>query len=241
MTPAELRRAVVATVAASVADGEFAGNAPDDVVLERPKSRNHGDYATNIAMRLARAAGKPPREIADLLAARLSSVRGVAAVEVAGPGFLNITLDTGSLGALARHVVDAGEQYGRGEAYAGRQINLEFVSANPTGPVHLGGTRWAAVGDALARVLQAQGATVVREYYFNDHGAQIDRFARSLLARAQGRAVPEDGYAGEYIDEIARRVLADHPGVLDRSADQAQEVFRAEGVALMFDEVKREL
>jgi arginyl-tRNA synthetase len=137
--------------------------------------------------------------------------------------------------------VDAGRDYGRGDAEAGKRINVEFVSANPTGPIHLGGTRWAAVGDSLARILEASGAEVTREYYFNDHGAQIDRFARSLLAAAQGRPAPEDGYAGAYISDIATTVMEQEPGILDLPDDQAQERFRALGVELMFGEIKSSL
>jgi arginyl-tRNA synthetase len=241
VTPAELSAAIRASVAAAVDAGEFAGSAPDDVVVERPRNPDHGDYATNVALRLAKAAGKSPREVAETIAGRLRAVDGVAKVDVAGPGFLNITVATASLGALAREIVEAGEGYGRGDVLAGLRINLEFVSANPTGPVTLASTRWAAVGDALARVLEAVGATVSREYYFNDHGNQIDRFARSLLARAQGAATPEDGYPGAYVDDIAGQVVAAEPGVLDLPPAQAQEVFRREGVALMFAEIKQAL
>src|SRR5690606_31583055 len=166
---------------------------------------------------------------------------GIKAVDVAGPGFLNITLDAASAGELARTIVEAGPAYGRSDALAGKRINLEFVSANPTGPIHLGGTRWAAVGDALARILTAAGAEVTREYYFNDHGAQIDRFARSLLAAARGREAPEDGYAGGYINDIAAAVLSREPGILDLPDDEAQERFRVLGVDLMFTEIKASL
>ena len=154
---------------------------------------------------------------------RLATIPGIASVDIAGPGFLNIRLDAAAAGELARTIVEAGSAYGRSDALAGQRVNLEFVSANPTGPVHIGGVRWAAVGDSLARILQANGAEVAREYYFNDHGAQIDRFARSLLARGRGQDAPEDGYGGAYIDEIADQVLAKNPGVLDLPDDEAQE------------------
>jgi arginyl-tRNA synthetase len=241
MNPAELAAAVSAAVAASLDAGEFTGTRPDDIVVERPKNRDHGDYATNVALRLAKGAGRPPRELAEVIAARLRTVDGIASVDVAGPGFLNITLSAGTLGELARTIVEAGEAYGRGDSLARRRVNLEFVSANPTGPITLAGTRWAAVGDALGRVLEAQGARVTREYYVNDHGGQIDRFARSLVARAHSEPTPADGYPGEYVDEIAASVVASMPGVLDLPRDEAQEVFRREGVALMFDEIKASL
>jgi arginyl-tRNA synthetase len=241
MNPAELAAAVSAAVAASLDAGDFTGTRPDEIVIERPKSRDHGDYATNVALRLAKGAGRPPREVAEAIAARLRTVDGIASVKVAGPGFLNITLSAGTLGELARTIVEAGEAYGRGDSLAGRRINLEFVSANPTGPLTLASARWAAVGDALGRVLEAQGASVTREYYVNDQGGQIDRFARSLLARAHGEPTPADGYPGEYVDEIAAGVVARVPGVLDLQPDEAREVFRREGVVLMFDEITASL
>ncbi len=239
MTPTELAEAVRAAVAAAVTAGELDVAVPGQVTVERPKVKEHGDYATSIALQLAKPAGRPPREVADLLAVHLRAADGVASVDVAGPGFLNIRLAEAALGRVAADVVAAGADYGRNEFAAGLTINLEFVSANPTGPLHLGGVRWAAVGDALARLLQASGAKVTREYYFNDHGAQIDRFARSLLAAAMGEPAPEDGYGGAYIGEIARAVLADVPDALEQ--DDPQEVFRREGVARMFAEVKDSL
>ena len=244
MTPAELAVAVRGALDAALAQGDLVvpdPASPVEVRVERPRQKDHGDYATNLALTLAKRAGRPPREVAEVLAAHLSTVPGVARVEVAGPGFLNITLDAAAQGELARVIVGDGARYGSNESLSGKRINLEFVSANPTGPIHLGGTRWAAVGDSLARVLAASGATVAREYYFNDHGAQIDRFARSLLARAQGADVPEDGYAGQYIDDIAERVVAAVPDVLGRPGAEAQEVFRVQGVSMMFDEIKQTL
>ena len=244
MTPSDLSDTIVVALQAAVDSGELplpADNVPQSVVVERPRGDSHGDFATNIAMRLAKSAGVPPREFAEVLSRHLAAAEGIAAVEVAGPGFVNITLDSAAQGELARTIVVAGSQYGQSKVLAGQNINLEFVSANPTGPIHLGGVRWAAVGDSLARILIAVGARVSREYYFNDHGAQIDRFARSLLARARGLEAPEDGYAGTYIDEIAAKVLAAEPGVLNLPEDEAQEVFRRRGVEMMFDEIKKSL
>ncbi|QFG67817.1 arginine--tRNA ligase [Ornithinimicrobium pratense] len=240
MTPEQLAAALHTVLSQAVTDGDLAIEVPAEQALrvERPRSREHGDWATNVALQLAKAAGMPPRQLADQLAARLREVEGVAAVDVAGPGFLNITLDAASAAELARAIVEAGESYGQGGAATGERINLEFVSANPTGPIHLGGTRWAAVGDALARVLEASGAEVTREYYFNDHGAQIDRFARSLVASARGAQAPEDGYAGAYIDDIATEVLRRRPDALDLPEEEGQEVFREVGVNLMFEEIK---
>jgi arginyl-tRNA synthetase len=241
VTPEQLRDVVRTAVSGAVERGTLAVEVPEDVVVERPKNRAHGDYATNIAMRLAKTAGIPPRAVAEALAEELRAQPSIAGVDVAGPGFLNITLAEGALGEIAVQAVTAGEGYGRTQALAGQRINLEFVSANPTGPVHIGGTRWAAVGDALGRLLEASGAEVTREYYFNDAGAQIDRFARSLQAAAQGQPVPEEGYAGAYIDDIAAQVVAAEPGLLERSDDEQLAVFRSRGVELMFAEIKATL
>ncbi|MGN6125505.1 MAG: arginine--tRNA ligase, partial [Humibacter sp.] len=216
--------------------------ARDDIRLERPRNREHGDWASNVAMRLAKPLGTNPRELAEEIAGDAARLDGVAAAEVAGPGFINFRLDAAAAGALAKTIVDAGETYGNGSLYDGVRVNLEFVSANPTGPIHMGGVRWAAVGDSLARVLAAEGAEVTREYYFNDHGSQIDRFARSLLASYLGEPTPEDGYGGAYIGDIAGRVVEAYDGdlaALDREAQQ--EVFRDLGTHFMFDEIKEKL
>ncbi|SDC02065.1 arginyl-tRNA synthetase [Geodermatophilus telluris] len=241
VTPEQLRDLVRTAVGAVVERGTLAVAVPDDVVVERPRNPEHGDYATNVALRLAKPAGRPPREVAETVAEELRTRPGIAAVDVAGPGFLNIRLAQGALGRIAVEAVTAGEAYGHTTTLAGQRLDLEFVSANPTGPVHIGGTRWAAVGDALGRLLEASGAEVTREYYFNDAGAQIDRFAKSLMATAHGRPVPEDGYAGDYVGEIAAQVVADEPGVLELPEAQQQERFRERGVELMFAEIKRTL
>jgi arginyl-tRNA synthetase len=241
VTPDDLISAIRAAVVRSVEAGDFAADVPGDIVVERPKNRDHGDYASNIALRLAKQAGQPPRSVAESIAKSLLAAEGIAAVDVAGPGFLNITLDSGTLGGLARVIVEQGEQYGHSDTLTGQNINLEFVSANPTGPIHIGGVRWAAVGDSLARILSASGAAVTREYYFNDHGAQIDRFARSLLAAALGEEAPEDGYAGGYISDIASRISEAHPEATSLPRDEAQELFRSSGVELMFGEIKASL
>ena len=242
MTPEELSSAIDGALTAAFEAGELTltdGETAPAVRVERPKNRDHGDWATNIALQISKKVGKNPREVAQILAARITEITGVASVDIAGPGFLNITLDAAAAGELARTIVEQGSAFGTNETLAGQTINLEFVSANPTGPIHLGGTRWAAVGDSLARIFISQGAKVVREYYFNDHGNQIDRFARSLLARAKGEEAPEDGYGGEYITDIANRVLEVRPDALD--AEDPQEVFRATGVEFMFEDIKASL
>ncbi|WP_328618422.1 arginine--tRNA ligase [Amycolatopsis sp. NBC_00355] len=214
---------------------------PEQVTIERPRNPDHGDYATNLALQVAKKAGLKPREFAEALAEAVAAADGVASAEVAGPGFLNFRLAAAAQGDIVRQVIEAGAAFGRGDALAGTKINLEFVSANPTGPIHLGGTRWAAVGDALGRVLGAQGAEVTREYYFNDAGAQIDRFVRSLVAAAKGEPAPEDGYAGGYINDIAAEVIKAEPSALSLPEDERHETFRRIGINLMFTEIKQSL
>lgn len=242
MTPEQLSLAIVQALQKLHASGSVAlSEVPTEVVVERPKNRDHGDWASNVAMQLGAKAGMKPRDFAELLTPELLKAEGVERVEIAGPGFLNIFVSDAAAGSLAKEIVEAGTSYGKSTELTGIKLNLEFVSANPTGPIHLGGTRWAAVGDSLARILEFVGAEVTREYYFNDHGAQIDRFARSLLAAAKGEAAPEDGYAGQYINEIAQQILEQHPSVLTLSDPDAQEVFRATGVELMFEQIRQSL
>jgi len=245
VTPDELSAAYLSILAGIVerrGAGETVTITDQHVVLERPRNRAHGDWSSNAAMQLAKRIGTSPRELATEIAGELTELDGVDAVEIAGPGFVNITLEAAAAGAIARTIVEEGAAFGCGDLYDGVRIDLEFVSANPTGPIHMGGVRWAAVGDSLARVFQSQGALVTREYYFNDHGGQIDRFARSLLASALGEPLPEDGYGGAYISEIAARVLATYDGdVADLPRDQAQELFRREGVEFMFADIKASL
>ena len=227
----------------------------------RPKDRAHGDWASNAAMQLAKKAGMKPRDLAELFAAELTNADGIKSVEVAGPGFINITLDSASAAAVVDTVLEAGSDYGKNDHLSGKTLNLEFVSANPTGPIHIGGTRWAAVGDSMARVLEANGAKVVREYYFNDHGEQINRFAKSLVAAAHGETTPIDGYKGAYIDEIAKRVIdeAQADGVdilnlprvdggvdkdgepLGEGDSEQREEFRKRAVPMMFDEIQKSM
>jgi arginyl-tRNA synthetase len=214
---------------------------PPSVTIERPRNPEHGDYATNLALQVAKKLGVAPRELAGWLAEGLVGHDGVTAADVAGPGFINLRIAAAAQGDIVRQVLRAGEAYGHGDLMAARRINLEFVSANPTGPLHLGGTRWAAAGDALGRLLTAQGGEVTREYYFNDAGTQIDRFVRSLIASAKGEPPPEDGYAGTYLSDVAAEVLRREPSALSLPAAECAEVFRKIGVNLMFDEIKQDL
>ena len=243
MNPADLSAALLTVVTGIAARrGGTQQLTVDDVQLERPRNREHGDWASNIAMKLAKPLGVSPRVLAEEIAAEAAKLAGVASVDVAGPGFINISLDAAAAGALAKTIVEQADEYGAGDLYAGVTINLEFVSANPTGPIHIGGVRWAAVGDSLARIFQSQGGIVTREYYFNDHGLQIDRFARSLLASYLQEPAPEDGYGGAYISDIAARVIALYPGDLFHiPRDEQQEVFRSIGVELMFGDIKASL
>ncbi|MEH1125052.1 arginine--tRNA ligase [Micromonospora sp. CPCC 206061] len=235
MTPAKLAEAVLAAAHALFSERGLDPIAlPGSTAVERPRNSDHGDYASTLALQLAKKVGVPPRDLAAGLADQLGRTPGIKSVEIAGPGFLNIRLDAAAAGQLARVVVQAGKEYGHSERLAGQKINLEFVSANPTGPVHIGGVRWAALGDALARLLRAVGAEVGTEYYVNDAGTQIDRFAQSLLAASRGEPVPADGYAGAYIAEIAEGITRDHPG-----ADLA--TFRSEGVERMLAEIESSL
>jgi len=242
VTPADIAASILRILASLQASGSLnAGELPADITVERPKNRDHGDWATNVAMQWGAKLSANPREFANLLSAELAKEPGVEKVDVAGPGFINITLSAAAAGELAKQIVLAGEKFGTGSDLQGLKMNLEFVSANPTGPIHIGGTRWAAVGDSLSRIFEAQGASVTREYYFNDHGAQIDRFARSLVAAARNESAPEDGYAGEYINQIAESVLAQHPDAATLPDAEAIETFRATGVELMFGEIRESL
>ena len=242
MTPADLAELLKSTAAAVLAEhGLDASALPATITVERPRNPEHGDYATNLALQLGKKVGANPRELAGWLAAALAEQDGIASADVAGPGFVNLRIEASAQGVIVNNVLAAGPNYGDSEALKGQNINLEFVSANPTGPIHIGGTRWAAVGDALGRLLATQGAHVVREYYFNDHGAQIDRFTNSLVAAAKGEPTPDDGYAGDYIKEIADQVLAKEPDALSLPDDEMHETFRAIGVDLMFTHIKQSL
>jgi arginyl-tRNA synthetase len=242
VTPADLAELLRNTAAAVLAEhGLDAAALPATVTVERPRNPEHGDYATNVALQLSKKVGVSPREFAGWLADGLAAVDGIASAEVAGPGFVNLRIAASAQGVIINDVIDAGPSYGHSDALGGQKVNLEFVSANPTGPIHIGGTRWAAVGDALGRLLASQGADVVREYYFNDHGAQIDRFTRSLIAAAKGEPTPEGGYAGSYITEIAARVLEKAPDALGQPEQQQHETFRSIGVDLMFTHIKQSL
>ena len=244
MDPAALSAAllaVIAPLAEARREGSSAGLTAADLPLERPKNRDHGDWASNAALKLSKVVGANPREFAGEIAARLESVHGIASVEVAGPGFINIRLDAAAAGALAKTIVEQGAAFGTNDSQRGNTINLEFVSANPTGPLHIGHTRWAALGDAIARVLLASGATLVREFYINDAGAQMERFGRSVVAAAHGEPTPDDGYGGAYIAALAERVVAERPDLLDLDRDEQIAVATESAYRLQLGEIQASL
>ena len=236
MTPEELGALVINVLRDAVADGSLAVDVPESVVIERPKNRDHGDWATTVAMQLAKFAGRPPRDVAMVIAEGLKRYPTIADVDIAGPGFINVRLAAGAAGELARTIVEAGPAYGSSDVNAGQRINVEFISANPTGPLHLGHTRWAAVGDAIARVLEASGADVAREFYINDRGVQMDKFGASIMAAANGQPIPEDGYHGEYIKDLAAQILQEHPGYTALPEDEQLTAFREAGYELQLQQ-----
>lgn len=243
MTPEQLSTAIVGALTDLVESGALTlpDGVPASVVVERPKSKEHGDYATNVALQLAKKAGTNPRALAGLLAERLGAVEGIASVEIAGPGFLNVRVEAGAQGALAAQVVEAGSSYGANDALAGQRFNVEFISANPTGPIHLGHTRWAVVGDAIARVVEAAGAEVTREFYINDRGNQMDKFGASIEAAALGKPVPEDGYHGDYIADIAAQIVNENPHILDLPEGERMVAFREAGYKIQLAEQQHQL
>jgi len=219
---------------------------PSQITLDRPKNRDHGDYATSISLNLAKAANLQPRVIAEVIVKSLTDNNlltgaGISKVEIAGPGFINITLESASQGAVVTQILTEGKKYGSGKSLAGKKINLEFVSANPTGPLHLGHTRWAAVGDSLGRVLSAAGAEVSREFYINDRGNQMDLFGQSLSAAAQNKSIPENGYHGEYIVDLAKQIVKENPGFSKLTGDEAMAAFRDTGYKLQLEQQRQVL
>ncbi|MGB7818581.1 MAG: arginine--tRNA ligase [Ornithinibacter sp.] len=238
MTPEQLAAAIRAALQAAADAGDLAVDVPTEVRVERPRNRDHGDWSTNIALRLAKEAGIPPRDVAAVLAERVRAIEGVQRVDVAGPGFLNITLEAASAAGLARAIVEAGATYGHGTSEAGRVVNLEFISANPTGPLHIGHTRWAALGDAMRRLLDAAGAHVTSEYYINDAGAQMDKFGASVLARAQGEEPPEGGYPGAYVEDLAQQVLSERPDLTSLEHDEAVALARDLGYHAQLEAIR---
>jgi arginyl-tRNA synthetase len=243
VTPEDLSRLIVDALADLMAEGAITlpDGLPAAVTIDRPRQKGHGDYATNVALQLAKGAGLNPRAFAELVAGKLSEAAGIDGVEVAGPGFLNITVEAGAQGSVAAAVVAAGPAYGESDVLAGQRINMEFISANPTGPLHLGHTRWAVLGDAIARVLRATGAEVTSEFYINDRGNQMDLFGASIEAAALGKPIPEDGYQGAYIADLAAQVVAADPGIVDLPEPERMIAFREAGYVVQLKEQQDQL
>ena len=244
MNPENLSQALAHILYTAIEAGDI--DLPTDAVpeaprVERPKSRDHGDWATNIALPLGKRAGMNPRQFAEILAPKLQAVDGISAVEIAGPGFINITLDAAAAGELARTIIEAGDTFGHNDHAAGDVVNLEFVSANPTGPLHIGHTRWAALGDATSRLLRASGATVTNEYYINDYGAQLETFAASVWARMHGQDVPAGGYPGKYVHEIAEALVAEDPSIKDKTYEEALPQLRTRAYELQLEDIRETL
>ena len=230
----QVQGAIAKALEMVISKGELTATAPAEINLDRPKNREHGDYATSVALALAKSAGMQPRAVAELIIRSLRennllTEAGIAKVEIAGPGFINITLDTATQGAVVVDILTSAKKFGHGNWLTGKKINLEFVSANPTGPLHLGHTRWAAVGDALGRVLNAAGAEVAREFYINDRGNQMDLFGASIRAAAMGQPRPEDGYHGEYIVDLAKEVSVKAPELIKLPEAESIAAFRDAG------------
>jgi arginyl-tRNA synthetase len=237
----ELSRCISEAITRAIASGAIAASVPESIPLERPKNRDHGDYATSVALQLARSAGKNPRDVALILQNEIGITPLISAVDIAGPGFLNFTLNRASQANLVTSIISHKEEYGKGNSLAGININLEFISANPTGPLHLGHTRWAAVGDALGRVLSAAGAQVTREFYINDRGNQMDLFGASLEASAMGNPIPEDGYQGDYIQDLAAQIVASDSSIKNLPDTKRLVEFRERGYGLQLAQQQRVL
>ena len=232
MSEATIQGAVALAILEVLQDANLGCELPATLTLDRPKNRDHGDYASSIALAMSKPSGKSPRDIALIIQAGLQGHKDIASVDIAGPGFINITVAKSSQGAAIAQALTQGAQYGHGKVLTGVSVNLEFISANPTGPLHLGHTRWAAVGDALGRVLSAAGARVVREFYINDRGVQMDKFGASLRAAALGQSIPEDGYHGDYILDLAKEIVAKDSSLTSLSETEGIAAFRDLGYAL---------
>jgi arginyl-tRNA synthetase len=237
----QLEAAIKAALEQAINTGSLSGQIPTSIKLERPKDRDHGDYATSIALQLAKPAGKNPRDVAQIICDLLAGTDGISQVDIAGPGFINITLNRANQAELVTTILKATKDYGKGGALAGVRVNLEFISANPTGPLHLGHTRWAAVGDSLGRVLSAAGADVKREFYINDRGNQMDLFGASVEAAALGNPIPEDGYKGAYIADLAKEVVASNASITSLPEGARHPAFREAAYALQLKDQQRVL
>jgi len=227
-------------------EGQISCDVPSQLILDRPKNRDHGDYATSIALALAKEANMQPGVIAKVIVKTLTdnkllTAAGISKVDIVGPEFINITLESASQGVVVTEILTAGKKFGTSNTLVGKKINLEFVSANPTGPLHLGHTRWAAVGDSLGRVLSAAGAQVSREFYVNDRGNQMDLFGASIRAAALGKARPEDGYHGEYIEDLAKEIVKSNPQITQLAESESISAFTQAGYKLQLEQQRKVL
>jgi arginyl-tRNA synthetase len=232
--------AILKALESATKAGSLTAQIPEKLILDRPKNREHGDYATSIALTLAKTANLQPRAIAEIITKTLNDENlltpaGISKVEIAGPGFINITLEVANQGSVVSDILRLKEKFGTGSVLSGKKVNLEFVSANPTGPIHLGHTRWAAVGDSLGRVLSAAGAEVVREFYINDRGNQMDLFGESLRAAALGLPRPENGYHGEYIVDLAKQITSENPDFISMEESKSIIAYREAGYELQLE------
>ena len=237
----QLEATLKEAISRAIQANALSGAVPDSIKLERPKDRSHGDYATSIALQISKTMGKNPREVAQVIADQLTGIEAINKVEIAGPGFINLTLNRASQAQLVETIVAAKNSFGLGKSLSSTKINLEFISANPTGPLHLGHTRWAAVGDALGRVLTAAGAQVTREFYINDRGNQMDLFGQSVEAVALGQPVPENGYQGDYIKDLAKEVVMENAGIKELSSANRTEAFREAAYKVQLKDQQRVL
>jgi arginyl-tRNA synthetase len=237
----QLEATLKEAISRAIQANALSGTVPDSIKLERPKDRSHGDYATSIALQISKAMGRNPREVAQVIADELIGIETINKVEIAGPGFINLTLNRASQAQLVETIVAAKDSFGVGKSLSGIKINLEFISANPTGPLHLGHTRWAAVGDALGRVLTAAGAQVTREFYINDRGNQMDLFGQSVEAVALGQPVPDNGYQGDYIKDLAVEVVKENAGIKELASAERTEAFREAAYKVQLKDQQRVL
>ncbi len=237
----QLEEIIKEAISRAIQAKSLSGAVPDSIKLERPKDRSHGDYATSIALQIAKPMGKNPREVAQVIADQLTGLEDISKVEIAGPGFINLTLNRATQAQLVEIIIAAKDSFGQGKSLSGIKINLEFISANPTGPLHLGHTRWAAVGDSLGRVLTAAGAQVTREFYINDRGNQMELFGQSVEAVALGQSVPENGYQGDYIKDLAVEVVKDNPGIKELVPQERTQAFREAAYEVQLKDQQRVL
>ena len=232
MTPEQLSEKIKSTLTQLQSAGDMPTVEMVEIRIERPKNSTFGDYSSNVAMTLSAKLNLPAREIAEKIINQMRQISEIERMDIAGPGFINFTLAKGSQAELIKEILEKTIDYGRSNSLSGLTFNVEFISANPTGPLHLGHTRWAAVGDCLSRVLTAAGAKVVKEFYVNDRGFQMDKFGESIRAAALAQATPADGYHGAYIADLAQQIVKSDPDILNLAEAESLVAFREAGYKL---------